>query len=138
MGVFQVGTSKGVEGGTNVKERINGEGECGGVKVVGEFLNVLRVGEVITEGVGVKGNSHGVNRSRNCSQRDRRKRIRRRGGRAPSSLGSSRRRPRSIIDNGRSERRRRRRGGCIVGHGGGCSEGAVKSRRWRGEASYMR
>ena len=90
VGVFQVGTSEGVKGGTNVKERVNREGECGGAEVVGEFFNILGVREVVAESMGVEGYSHGMNRSRNCSQRDRRKRIRRRGGRPPSGLGLSR------------------------------------------------
>ena len=138
MGVFQVGTSKGVEGGTNVEEGVDGESECGGAEVIRKFFNILGVRKVVAEGMGVEGYIHGVNRSRNCSQRDRRKRIRRGGGRAPSGLGLSRRRPRSIIDNRRSERRRGRRGGCIVRHGGGCSEREVKSGRWRGEAFYTK
>ena len=50
----------------------------------------MGVGEVITEGVGVKGNGYGMNRSRYCSQRDRRETIRHGGGRAPPCLGSSR------------------------------------------------
>ena len=104
MGVLQVGTSKGVEGGTNVKEGVNGESERGGAEVIGKFFNILGVRKVVAEGMDVEGYSHGVNRSRNCSQRDRRKRIRRGGGRAPSGLGLSRRRPRSVIDDRRSKR----------------------------------
>ena len=50
----------------------------------------MGIGEVVTEGVGVEGNGHGVNRSKYCSQRDRREIIRCGGGRAPSCLGSSR------------------------------------------------
>ena len=138
MGVFQIGASEGVEGGANVKEGVDGQGECGGAKIFGKLFNVLGVGEIVAEGVGVEGYSHGMNRSRNCSQRDRRKRIRCGGGRAPSGLGLSRRRPRSIIDNRRSERRRGRRGGCIVRHGGGCSEREVRSGRRRGEAFYTK
>ena len=136
--VFKISMSEGIKRGTDVEEGVNGQSERGGAEVVGKLFNVLRVWEVIAEGVGIEGNGHGVNRSRNCSQRDRRERIRCRGGRAPSSLGLSRRRPRSIIDNRRSERRRGRRGGCIVGHCGGCSEREVRSGRWRGEASYTR
>ena len=45
--------SEGVEGGTDVKERVNRECERGGAKVVGEFLNVLRVRKVVAEGVGM-------------------------------------------------------------------------------------
>ena len=138
VGILQVGASKGVKGGANVKEGVDGKGEGWGAEVVRKFFNILGVREVVAKGMGVEGNSHGVNRSRNCSQRDRRKRIRRRGGRAPSGLGSSRRRPRSIIDDRRSERPRGRRGGCIVRHGGGCSEREVKNGRRRGEAFYMK
>ena len=128
--------SEGIKGRTNVKKRVDGESERGGVEVVREFFNVLGVREVVAEGVGIEGNGHGVNRSRNCSQRDRRETIGSGGGGAPPSLGSSRRRPRSIIDDRRSKRQRGRRGGCIVRHGGGCSEREVRSGRWRGEAFY--
>ena len=95
------------------------------MEVVREFLNVLRVGEVVAEGVGIEGNGHGVDRSKSCSQRDRRETIRRGRGGTPPSLGSSRQRPRSIIDNRRSERRRGRRGGCIVRHGGSCNKSGL-------------
>ena len=138
MRVFKISASEGIKRGTDVEEGVDGQSERGRAEVVGKLFNVLRVGEVIAEGVGIEGDGHGMNRSRNCSQRDRRERIRRRGGRAPSGLGSSRRRPRSVIDNRRSERRRGRRGGCIVRHCGGCSEREVRSRRWRGEVSYTR
>ena len=99
----------------------------------------MGVGEVITEGVGVEGNGYGVNRSKYCSQRDRRETIRRRGGRAPSCLRSSRRRPRSIITDRRRKRRRRRNGGCIIRHGGGgSSEREIEGGRWRDEAFYTK
>ena len=107
--VLKVSTPEGIEGGTNVEEGVDGQGECRGAEVIRKLFNVLGIREVVAEGVGVKGYSYRVNRSKSCSQRDRRKRIRRRGGRAPSSLGLSRRRPRSIIDNRRSKRRRGRR-----------------------------
>ena len=98
----------------------------------------MGVREVVTESVGVEGNSYGVNRSRYCSQRDRRKIVRCRGGGTPPSLGLSRRRPRSIIDDRRSKRRRGRRGGCIVRHDGCCGERRVRSGRWRDGAFYIR
>ena len=85
------------------------------------------------ESVGVEGNGYRVNRSRYCSQRDRRKTVRSGGGGTPPSLGSSRRRPRSIINDRRRERRRGRNGGCIVRHGG-FDVREVRSGRWRGEA----
>ena len=138
MRVFEISTAEGVERGTDVEEGVDGQGECGGTEVIREFFNVLGVWEVVVEGVGIKGNGYGVNRSKNCSQRDRRKTIRRGRGGTPPSLGSSRRRPRSIIDDRRSERRRGRRGGCIVRHGGGCSEREVRSGRRRGEAFYTK
>ena len=112
VGVFKIGASEGVQGGTNVQERVDGEGESRGAEVFGEFLNITSIGEVILERVGVKGNGYGVDRSRHCSQRDRRKTIRRGGGRAPACVRSSRRRARSIIDN-------RRRKGRSGGKGGG-------------------
>ena len=89
------------------------------MEVVGELFNILGVGEVVAEGMGIEGNGYGVNRSRYCRQRDRRKTVRCGGRETPSGLGSSRRRPRSIIDDRRRERRRGRNGGCIVRHGGG-------------------
>ena len=125
-----------MEGGANVKEGVDGKGERGGAEVVREFLNILGVEEVVAEGVGVEGNGHGVNRSRNCSQRDRRKTVRCGGGGTSPSLGSSRRRPRSIVDNRRRKRRRGRNRGCIVRHGDGFTEGEVRSRRRRDEAFY--
>ena len=60
MGVFKIGTSEGVQGGTNVQKRIDGEGEGGGAEVFGEFLNITGIGEVILEHMSVKGNGHGV------------------------------------------------------------------------------
>ena len=45
--------SKSVKGETNVKEGVDGQGECGGTEVVREFLNVLGVWEVVVESVGV-------------------------------------------------------------------------------------
>ena len=104
MGILKICTPESVKGGTNVEKGVDGEGECGGAEIIGEFLDILGVGEVITEGVGVKGNGHGVNSSRYCSQRDRRETIRRGRGRTPSCLGSSRRRPRSIINDRRRKR----------------------------------
>ena len=136
MRVFKVSTPKGVKGGADVEKRVDGQGECGRVEVVGELFNISGVGEVIAESVGVEGNGHGVNRSRYCSQRDRRKTVRRRGGGTPPSLGSSRQRPRSIIDDRRRKRRRGRNGGCIVRHGDGFSGREVGSGRRRDEASY--
>ena len=90
VGILKICSSKSVEGGANVEERINGEGECGRAEVVGELVNVLGVREVVAESVGIEGNSHGVNRSKNCSQRDRRKTIRCRRGGTPPSFRSSR------------------------------------------------
>ena len=119
VGVFKIGASEGVQGGTNVQERIDGEGESGGAKVFGEFLNITGIGEVIPEHVGVKGNGHGVDRSRHCSQRDRRKTIRRGGGRAPACFRVSRRRARSIIDNRRRKGRSGGKGGGMVRHDDG-------------------
>ena len=106
--------------------------------VVGEFCNVMGVGEVVTEGVGIEGNGYGVNRSKYCSQRDRRETIRCWGGRAPSCFRSSRRRPSSIINNRRRKRRRGRNGGCIVRHGGGSSEREIEGGRQRDEAFYTK
>ena len=60
------------------------------MEIVREFFNVMGVRKVVTEGVGIEGNGYRVNRSKYCSQRDRRETIRCRGGRAPSCLGSSR------------------------------------------------
>ena len=90
MGILKICSSKSIEGGADVEERVNGEGECGRAEVVGELFNVLGVGEVVAESVGVEGNSHRVNRSKNCSQRDRRKTIRCGRGGTPPSFGSSR------------------------------------------------
>ena len=47
----------------------------------------MGVREVVAEGVGVEGNGYGVNRSRNCSQRDRRKTVRCGGGGTPPASG---------------------------------------------------
>ena len=127
-----------IKGGANVEEGINGQGESQGTEVVGKFFNITGVGEVIAEGVGVEGNRYGVNRSKYCSQRDRRKTIRRGEGRAPSGFRLSRRRPRSIINDRRRKRRRRRNSGCIIGHCGGFNEREIKSGRRRGEAFYMK
>ena len=138
MRVLKISASEGIKRGTNVEKRVDRKSERGGAEVVRKFFNVLGVWEVVAEGVGVKGNGYRVNRSKNCSQRDRRKSIRRGRGGTPPSLGSSRRRPRSIIDDRRSERRRGRRGGCIVRHGGGCSGRKVRSERRRGEVSYTK
>ena len=90
MRILKICSLKSVEGGADVEERINGEGEGRGAEVVGELFNVLGVGEVVVESVGIEGNSHGVNGSKNCSQRDRRKTIRCGRGGTPPSLGSSR------------------------------------------------
>ena len=54
MGVLQVGTSKGVEGGTNVKEGVNGESERGGAEVIGKSFNILGVRKVVAEGMDVE------------------------------------------------------------------------------------
>ena len=114
MGVLEICVPESVKRGTDVEKGVDGEGECGGTEIVGELFDVTGVGEVITEGVGVKGNGHGVNRSRYCSQRDRRETIRRGRGRTPSCLRSSRRRPRSIIDDRRRKRQSGRNSGCII------------------------
>ena len=110
------------------------------MEVVREFFDVTGVREIVTEGMGIKGNGYGMNRSRYCSQRDRRKTIRRRGGRAPSCLGSSRQRMRSVVNNGRRKRRSGGKGGGgIVRHDGdGFSEGGTKGGRQRGEVFYKR
>ena len=60
---------------------------AGGVEIIGELFNILGIREVVAEGVGIEGNGYGVNRSRYCSQRDRRKTVRRGGGGTPPSLG---------------------------------------------------
>ena len=111
------------------------------MEIVGEFFNVLGVWEVVVESMGVEGNGYGVNRSRYCSQRDRRKTVRHRGGGAPSCLGSSRRRTRSVVDNGRRKRQSSGKGGGIVRHGGdgfGERERETKGGRQRGGVFYKR
>ena len=104
MGVLKICTPERVKGGINVKKGVDGEGECGGAEVIRELFDVAGIGEVVTEGMGIKGNGHRVNRSRYCSQRDRRETIRHGRGRTPSCLRSSRRRVRSIINDRRRKR----------------------------------
>ena len=73
------------------------------MEVFGKFLDIVGVGKVISEGMGVERNGHGVNRSRYCSKRDRRETIRPGGGRPPACFRSSRQRARSIVNNRRRE-----------------------------------
>ena len=49
VGVLDIGASKGIQGGADVKERVDGKGEGRGTKVVRKFLYVVGVGKVVTE-----------------------------------------------------------------------------------------
>ena len=53
MGIFKIGMSEGIERGTNVKKRVDGQGKCRGAEMVGEFFNVMGVRKVVTEWIGV-------------------------------------------------------------------------------------
>ena len=53
VGVLKICVPESVKRGTNVEERVDGKGECGGAEIVREFFNVIGVWEVVTEGMGV-------------------------------------------------------------------------------------